>query len=326
MTNPTNEEANKIEEWAWLHKEADSLAADSGVLNIFSYAEGVQDESKSRAQETLSVELALANSLIAIGAWFAMALHANKADQRFFPPDWLEPTGKVNPDIILSCMLCQLTNYGHAVVSLVNKGIDTPARALVRATAELSYMLAVVVSDRETFQKYVLDSSVSQKEQWYLLFSNRKIAARMLRVDTAIGLPQEWTIAFRGFREQNGEFFSEAVHHSYRAMVCGALPSNPDNDRLELAVLGGIPSASRATLSYLIESLNYGLTMLIASVNLRAEWTPSFALSNFWESGKQLLQQIQPVFLAWLKIREHDHARANMTEDEICEADIENET
>lgn len=204
--------------------------------------------------------------------------------------------------------MCQLANYGHAVVTLVNKGVDTPARALARATAELSYLLAVIASDQDTFKKYALDKSVTKKAQWYRLFSNRKIAAPMARIDTAFGMPKEWTDFMREFRETNGEFFSQAVHHSFDAVVFGALPTQPGTDLVELAVLGGAPTASRATLGYLISALNYGLTTFLASAGLRTGWTPAFVLNDFWDSGKELLQRTQPIFLNWLELTEGDRS------------------
>lgn len=94
MTFISIDKAGEIPELVRLQNEATSLAADPGILNILSYAKGVQDESKSAAEETLFVELTLANSVIASSAWFAMALHSNLAEQRFFPPDWLDPAGE----------------------------------------------------------------------------------------------------------------------------------------------------------------------------------------------------------------------------------------
>lgn len=294
-TNLNNQDIERLQ------LDASLLAVDPGILNILLYAEGVQAESKETVQENLAVEMALAQSLVASSAWFALALNSNQTDQRFFPRDWLEPQGKSNPDVIMSCVLCQLANYGHSVIELIHKGLDTPARALLRATTDLAYMLAVLATDRETFQKYVLNNSLAPKEQWYTLFSNKKIAARIFNIDTTLGLPQEWTNYMRRFREENGEFFSEAIHHSYRAVVIGALPTMQGTDRVELAVLGGAPSGSSTTLGYLITSLNYGLTMFLASISLRAEFIPSFSLPHFWEAGVNLSTRTQPIFLAWLK-------------------------
>jgi hypothetical protein len=284
-----------------LEEKALQLSTDEAVLNLLEYGREVQGDAEKLALDTLAIELALCRALIACGGWFALALYSNKEDKRLLPHDWLELGSEGNPDVIMGCVLCQFTNYGHSVVELVMKGLDTPARALVRSTADLSYMLAVIAADRETFQAYVLDKESSPKELWYKLFSNRKISKRMAQIDAKFGLPKEWTDYMRLFREENSEFFSEAVHHSPTAIFVGAQPTIPGTDRVELAVLGGAPSASRSTLRYLATSLNYGLTMFVTSCERTEGFTHEFSHPRFWEAGIGLYRRIQPMFFTWLR-------------------------
>lgn len=289
--------------------DASQLATDEGVLNMLEYARDVQSDAEESARATLAIELSLSQALVACGAWFALALHANQGNQRLFPRDWLEPEGHGNPDVIMSCVLCQLTNYSHSVIELVTRGLDTPARALLRSTADLSYMLAVLTADRETFKAYVLDKSSLPKDHWYKLFSNRKIATRISRIDAKFGLPQEWTNYMRQFREGNNEFFSEAVHHSPTAILVGALPRTPGTDQVELALFGGAPSASSATLGYLATSLNYGLTMFVETCERGEEFIPKFSQPQFWEAGVAIYRRVQPVFISWLQEQERVNNR-----------------
>lgn len=292
---------------ARLKKGTDVLALDERILNLLAYAGEVQDEAKDSILSNLSIEITLSRALVASSAWFALALHANQDHHRFFPRDWLEPRGEGNPDLIMSCILCQLANYGYSVIELVCRGLDTPARALLRSTADLSYMLAVLAADRETFREYVLDNTSLPKDHWYKLFSGRKLATRFIKIDAKMGLPTDFTNEMRRFHEENGEFFSEAVHHSPTAMLAGAMPINPGTDRLELAVLGGTSiGASKGTFSYLTSSLNYGLTMFVASMELRDGFAPTFSLPDFWESGMTLFQETQPLFLEWLRANNRD--------------------
>lgn len=287
-----------------LERTAQQLSSDEAVLNMLEYGRDVQGEANDSAKAFLATELALSRALIASSAWFASALYSNKGDQRLFPCDWIEEGSQANPDVMIGCLLCQLANYGYSVVELVTKGLDTPARALVRPTADLSYMLAVIAADREIFQAYVLDEESSPKEIWYKLFSNRKISKRMAKIDADWDIPREWTDYMRQFREENGEFFSEAVHHSPTAVFIGAQPRILGTDRIELAVLGGSPSASKATLNYLVTSLNYGLTTFVTSCEHTEGFTNEFTLPEFWKSGKDLYHRVQPIFLQWLRENE----------------------
>ncbi len=233
-----------------------ALAASDAVQTMFDLGQEAQANASEVVRSTLGVELGLSTALVSSTAWFAQALYFNQLENRFFPADWLEPNRTVNPDVIIACVLCQLANYGHSVIELVSHGLDTPARALLRATAELSYVLAALSADRETFQSFVLDTESPPKEHWYKLFSNRKLAQRIARVDQKLGLPRQWTEFMRAFRETNSEFFSEAVHHSMMSICIGAQPTIPGTDRVAFALLGGPPSGSGTTLAHLSTVLN----------------------------------------------------------------------
>jgi hypothetical protein len=172
---------------------------------------------------------------------------------------------------------------------------------LLRSTADLCYMLTALSADRDTFQTFVLDDTSSPKEHWYKLFSNRKLASRIATVDQAMGFPKDWTKYMREFREGNGEFFSEAVHHSKNSIVIGAQPSIPGTDQVTFALLGGPPSGSKATLRYLVTALNYGLTSFIVSPSTRPGHSPQFSHPEFWQFGLSLHDSTQPLFLEMLR-------------------------
>lgn len=287
-----------------LAEQAAALASSEAVRTMFELGDEAQASANEVVRDTLKAELGLATSLVSATAWFGQALYLNQADKRFFPADWVEPTCRSNPDIIMACVLCQLANYGHSVIELVSRGLDTPARALLRATADLSYAVAALAADRETFQTFVLDTTSAPKEHWYKLFSNRKLAQRIARVDQTLGLPRQWTESMKAFREGNSEFFSEAVHHSRTSLLIGAQPTVPGTDRVAFALLGGPPSGSGLTLGHLVTVLNYALTTLIASPHERPEHEPSFTYPDCWQTGISIHGSVQSLFIVWLKERD----------------------
>lgn len=287
-----------------LVEQVTALAASEAVRAMFDLGQEAQTNASEVVRNTLGVELGLSTALVSSTAWFAQALYLNQSDKRLFPADWLEPTCKTNPDVIMACVLCQLANYGHSVIELVSKGLDTPARALLRATADLSYALAALSADRETFQTFILDTTSPPKEHWYKLFSNRKLTQRIARVDQTFGLPRQWTEFMKTFRETTSEFFSEAVHHSRTSICVGAQPTVPGTDRVAFALLGGPPSGSGTTLAHLSTVLNYGLTTFVASPRERPLHEPSFAYPECWQTGVSIHQAVQSLFLEWLKERD----------------------
>ncbi|WP_147426700.1 hypothetical protein [Trinickia fusca] len=288
-----------------LAEQVSALASSETVQTMFDVGQQVQAEANDVVRSTLAVEHGLCTALVGSIAWFADALYLNRSEQRFFPPDWLDPTCSANPDFAMACVLCQLANYGHSVIELVSKGLDTPSRALLRATSDLSYMVVALSVDRETFRSFFLDDISSPKEHWYKLFSNKKLAQRVARSDQSFGLPQEWTQYMQEFRDATGEFFSEAVHHSRDSILIGSQPTVPGTDRVAFALLGGPPSGSKHTLTHLATVLNYGLTTFIASSSRRPEYFPRFAHQEYWDAGLAIHKEIQPLFLQMLAQQEN---------------------
>lgn len=287
-----------------LAEQVAALASSEAVRTMFELGQEAQADAGEVVRTTLKVEGGLSTALVSSTAWFAQALYLNQSDKRFFPPDWLEPMGSANPDVIMACVLCQLANYGHSVIELVSKGLDTPARALLRSTADLSYAAAAVAADRETFRSFALDTTPPPKEHWYKLFSNRKLAQRIARVDQMLGLPRQWTEFMKAFRETNAEFFSEAVHHSRTALLIGAQPTVSGTDRVAFALLGGPPSGSGLTLGHLATVLNYALTIVVASPNERPKYEPNFTYPECWQTGISIHEAVQPLFSAWISERD----------------------
>jgi len=206
----------------------------------------------------------------------------------------------------MGCVLCQVSNYGYSVVSLVEQGLNTPARAVLRSAADLCFMLALLAHDREARQTYVLDKSLTEKERWYKLFSSRKLTARLREIDRALGFPAEWTKSMEEYRLELNEYFSEATHHSPNAILIGSFPRNPRTRQHDIGVLGGPNRYSRATLSHLPEVLNYGLMMFLNSIPALA---PNSTPPKFWSHGIELFSQVQPLFLTWLRSRQKTAAR-----------------
>ena len=297
MSDDTKTDMSALEELT------QKLLCDDAILNMDAFGRDSQKDANELANYLFPNELALCRALLASSAWLAMALYSNRGDKRLFPRDWLMENSKVNPDVMISCFFCQLTNYGHSVVELVTKGLDTPARALIRSTADLSYTLAVIVADREIFKEYALDDKSAPRELWYRLFSNKKISKHLAKIHCELGLPNEFTEYFRQFRDENGEFFSEAVHHSPTAIFIGAQPTIPNTDKVELALLGGSPSASKATLNYLAMSLYYGLTIFVNICTQNKNLLGEFSQQEFWDTGIELYNLVQPIFFISLSDR-----------------------
>ena len=104
---------------------------------MLSYAGQVQAEGAHFVKEAFEVELGLSRALASASGWLAMALRLNRSDARLYPRDWLDPCHQRQSGLRDGLHLCQVANYGHSVLSLVERGLDPPARIVLRSTEDL---------------------------------------------------------------------------------------------------------------------------------------------------------------------------------------------
>jgi len=283
---------------------------EANAKNVMGYARDQQKLGKRAVSEHYRTELAMAKALVAALTYMGMALWGNRGQQRMFPADWLRADGQQNADILLGLTFCQLANYAYSAVDLVEKGLDAPARAVVRSAAELSSMIVVLVGNREAFQVYARDdASLDDKQKWYELFSDRKMAAQLAHIETRLGLPANWVEFMRGFRRENSEFLSEAVHHSFRSIVAGLMPTVRDTDGVDLALLGGPNGKSGHTLGHLVTCIMVCLQSTFATVAKVYGFPPAVEKWDFFSAGLDIFSEVEPVFSEWLKEAETDPKR-----------------
>ena len=282
-------------------KSESLVEVTDAVAEMHDHAKAVQRRSKSSVRRHLAEEIRLANALISILTFMVVGLHSKDRKDRLYPTDWLSPTGVPDPDEVLSLGFCQLANYAFAIVDLIEKGLDTPARALVRSVAELSQMLIVIAHDREVFQAYITEAPEGDKKKWYELFSSKKIAKRLAFFERKLGAPEFAITETREWQKESAEFFSQAIHHSFHSVVIGALPSIPGTENASLCLLGGPNGASGATMTHLIISIQMclgGFFRMIEDVHKFERAIP--ASNSFW-TGKQLFDTLEPEFRKWLR-------------------------
>ena len=277
----------------------DSASVQEAVENIFVYARDMHTEAKISAAAHFNTELTMARSLVASLALMALALYGKDRASRIFPVDWVNSHGAPDPDVVIALGLSQLANYGYAVTDLVEKGLETPARALLRPAVELSEILVMIVGDKEVFRAYS-SPQTDAKDNWYQLFSRKRVEKRLASIERLFGMPEHWISYMREFRKEKTEFFSEAVHHSYRSIVIGGQPTVPGTDHVQLGLLGGPNIGSGVTLEHFTLSVSYCLNGLFALTENVYGFTLEVPMSNFWSAGERIFRAVDKALLAWL--------------------------
>lgn len=165
------------------------------------------------------------------------------------PADWLTPEKKPDPNSVLASMFSLISNYCLSIITLVEKGLDIPARPLMRSTLEMLLLICVISADREKMACYsISDNREHNRVIWYQHFSPKRLNKAFTQIEKRLDeegiLPDEFEI----FRRDAYEFYTETVHPTPLVSAVGAY-ADPlhEPDMFEYALLGA-PSTGGANL------------------------------------------------------------------------------
>ncbi|MDD2271365.1 MAG: hypothetical protein PHP95_11910 [Desulfuromonadaceae bacterium] len=217
-----------------------------------------QKEARQQVNNYLRNELFLTRLAIESFASLTLAIGSrNKKDLHFLPLNFISETGLPVPDVILQSFLVQICNYTDSVISLVEKGVDNPARALLRTTNELLWQSLILLANKELLSGYVkAETQEDSTRIWYQLFGKGKLTKQLHELEKTLGLSERDCDEMKTWRSSSQEFYSQAIHHSFIAVTVGAFPrSFEDSEYCNTALLGHASMNSRSTLIH----LNYQL-------------------------------------------------------------------
>ena len=218
-----------------------------------------EQESKKTTKEHLEDELFLSYLSLECLTWISLGIiPLEDKKPPIFLNEHLKITNLPNSNLIVRNLITQITNYSLSIVSLVERGLDNPARALLRTTNELIWQTLVLLSDKNIFEEYSKAHDPEQANKiWHALFAKGKLNKKMEGLESRLGLSDEILQKMKNWRIQNQKFLSQAVHHSFLATNVGAFSEDFESDFSSLALLGRASSSSKTTLKYLNHELCY---------------------------------------------------------------------
>lgn len=238
--------------------------------------------------------LTLANLSTLCIAMISLSLYSSESDEEIFPKNWLSEAEIPNPNFILSNLLLQITNYSIAILDLLEKGLDNPARALVRSISELCNQTIILIDSQNDFKEYIKGNDENASNGiWYRLFSKNKMFAKISAIEKKIGHDDEFTNFYYTYRKERHQYFSESVHHSYIAVNLGAYAYKcENNDENVKNLFGGENAAIDPPLYYLNTTLFMFIMFFYKIVN-----KPKNPDKEFWLESFALYQSIEPAYL-----------------------------
>jgi len=173
-----------------------------------------------------------------------------------FPIDWVSVDGNPDANFVLKNIVVQIVNYSLAIGTLIEDGLDYPARAILKTNNELIWQLLILLSNREIFKNYCKYETEEQSlKKWQKLFAKGKIVEHIEKLETDLGLPKEYLEDLKLWRKDAQSFYDKAQLHSFTATHARAFSLDFDNHEPSSAILGSASATSIQTL----EHINYQL-------------------------------------------------------------------
>ena len=214
-----------------------------------------------------------------------------------FPTDWVSSDGDPNPNFVLRNIVVQIVNYSLAIGTLIEDGLDYPARAILKTNNELIWQLLILLSDRAIFKNYCqFDTEEQSIKKWQKLFAKGKIVEHIEKLELNLGLPKENLKDLKLWRKDAQSFYDKALSHSFTATHAGAFSLDFDNHEPSSAILGTASATSIKTLEHINFQLWYCIVLFFNVLEGVCEY--NIPLENeFWYRASVCKECVMVLFL-----------------------------
>ncbi|APO44612.1 hypothetical protein BS614_11790 [Paenibacillus xylanexedens] len=232
-------------------------------------------ENFKEVHKHLNEELTLALVGLTYTTYFSLAV--NQEDHKNpMLDDFSDVTFEnMTPSSLYQSMITTISNHVLAIIRLVELGLDTSARALIRVLAETIFIFIIVFSSKEHFDNYRNGMNDEDADSiWYRLFAKKRMQVELKKIEKRIGLPEEIVSEINKIRTSIYKEFSSVVHSSAYTSILGSYAFDFNNDQLQIGVGGKASKASKNTLSTLNWLLFYFSLMTKGVLNNLFEFKP----------------------------------------------------
>ena len=231
---------------------------DSTSISYYQKLQDIQDRVKSLTGRELSI---ISLGLLTL-SFMALTFSADETKQLI---PWRESDKSPNPNFVVSCLLINAVNDGIAVLKLLQDGLEYPARLVLRAFLEVSWLSIISTGDKNIMKLYAQDlDDKSEKRLYRQHLSQEKLTEYLTRIENSIGLTEEDSKNLAKVRKDLYSLYSKTIHNSYPAAIAGAFFSLLDvqQDNEVCGFLGEVSLGTPQTIFQLGEALFYLLAMI----------------------------------------------------------------
>jgi len=193
----------------------------------------------------------------------SIAIDKHYTHRALLPRNWISPTKKPDPNRVIHHLLVQVANHSLAIIGLIELGLDSSARVVLRALQELCWLTVLVASDRDKMIAYCQATGHGRaRKVWSESFSSGKLRDGLLSLERRLRFP--FPAKMRRYRRNLYAFYSQSVHSSVGASTVGSYAvESPSDRRHRSSLFGATGEISRSTLVQLNWLLFQTMTHLI---------------------------------------------------------------
>ncbi|WP_222125185.1 hypothetical protein [Paenibacillus xylanexedens] len=230
----------------------DRLVNENEITNTINYINSINKENLKEVHKNLNEDITLALVGLTYTTYFSFAVNQDEHENPMHKDFFDETFENVTPSLLYQNMITIISNHVLSIIKLVEAGLDTSARALIRVLAETVFIFIIVFSSKDHFVNYcngMNDEDASTV--WYRFFSHKKTQVELKKIEKRIGLPEEIVSEINKIRTSIYKEFPSVVHSSAYTSILGSYAFDFNKDQLQIGVGGKASKASKNTLSTL---------------------------------------------------------------------------
>ncbi|WP_019640778.1 hypothetical protein [Paenibacillus fonticola] len=223
------------------------------VIKTILFLSQAEKRNHSTLYKNLSDDLLLSYLGIASISYLSVAV-CQEDSQKPISKDFISEYSSMNPNFMFMNMLGNISNNALAIVKLIETGLDTQARALVRVLAESIFITIYVITDQEAFWNYYnVKDTDEAKNTWFKYFRYAKLKNKLEVIENKVGFPQNLVNELVAMRDYIYKEYSSIIHSYSISSNVGSYAVSFDDEFMNIAIGGKASFSSKKT----IHSLNW---------------------------------------------------------------------
>lgn len=266
----------------------------SDVDQLYSELKFISQETRKRTKQHLSDDLSLGYLGILLTGYLCLSLqHDEQIDSAL---------NNEKSRIVISNLILQIANHALSIINLIENGLDTSARTILRAIDELVYLTVYLTSNTSKIDVY--RNLENPSKTWFENFRMELILKEISKLEIRLGLPEELAHIFKKQRSEFFKFYSEYIHNSYGVIMVGAYASSFDEeDILHTSLFGKESPSSKGTVANLNTILFY-FNLVIFKILFEIHGHKSSLSNELWRKTSALHECFKTLYLETIEVNE----------------------